>query len=69
MTIQRETNASVDVLGVEAKFVSADAGTVTLEIAGEKVSLTTGQQPVDVGGLQVSLDSVTAEAVKVKVSQ
>ncbi|KHD76120.1 hypothetical protein MB27_18425 [Actinoplanes utahensis] len=69
VTIQRETNASVDVLGVEAKFISADDSTVTLEVAGQQVQLTTGQQPVDVGGLQVSLESVTTDAVKVKVSQ
>ena len=46
-------------LGVEAKFVSADANTVTLEVAGEQIQLTKGQQAVDVGGLQVSLDSIT----------
>ena len=50
-------------LGVEAKFVSADANTVTLEVAGEQIQLTKGQQAVDVGGLQVSLDSVTDDNV------
>jgi hypothetical protein len=69
VTLERSTSASASVLGVEAKFVSADAETVTLEIAGEQVQLTKGQQAVDVGGLQVSLDSVTADAVKVKVSK
>ncbi|MDI6101462.1 hypothetical protein QLQ12_22855 [Actinoplanes sp. NEAU-A12] len=69
VTIQRETNASVEVLGVEAKFVSADENTVTLDIAGEKIALTKGQQAVDVGGLMVTLTSVTPEAVQVEVSR
>jgi hypothetical protein len=54
---------------VEAKFVSADADTVTLEVAGEEIKLTKGQQAVDVGGLQVSLDSVTADAVQFVVAR
>ncbi|HET6482837.1 MAG TPA: hypothetical protein VFG35_22770 [Actinoplanes sp.] len=67
--IDRETNASASFLGVEAKFLSADANTVTLEVAGEKVSLTKGQQAIDVGGLLVSLDSVTADQIGLQVSR
>lgn len=69
VTIARETNASVSVLGVEAKFVQADANTVTLDIGGEQIQLTKGQQAVDVGGLMVSLTSVTQDAVQVEVSR
>ena len=69
VSIARETNASVSVLGVEAKFISADESTATLEVAGEKISLTKGQQAVDVGGLLVSLDSVTSDQVQVKISK
>ena len=69
VSIARETNASVSVLGVDAKFISADDSTVTLEVAGEQVSLTKGQQAVDVGGLQVVLDSVTSDQVQVKISK
>lgn len=69
VTIQRETNASVDVFGVEAEFVSADDDTVTLEVAGQQVTLTKGQQAVDVGGLQLSLSSVTQSAIQVQVSR
>ena len=53
----------------EAKFVSADAGTVTLEVAGERIQLTTGQQAVQVAGLQVSLDSVTGDTVSFQVAR
>ena len=69
VAIDRSTDAGVSVLGVEAKFISADANTVTLEVAGEQVQLTKGQQAVDVGGLQVSLDSITADNVGFVVSR
>ncbi|HWS35047.1 MAG TPA: hypothetical protein VN408_20200 [Actinoplanes sp.] len=69
VTIQRETNAKVEVLGVEAKFVSADENTVTMDIAGEQIQLTKGQQAVDVGGLQVTLTSVTPEDIQLEISR
>ncbi|SDT79420.1 hypothetical protein SAMN04489716_8779 [Actinoplanes derwentensis] len=69
VSIARETNAKVEVLGVEAKFVSADENTVTVDIAGEQIQLTKGQQAVDVGGLQVSLASVTSDAIQLEVSR
>lgn len=69
VTIQRETNASVEVLGVEARFVSADEDTVTMDIAGEQIQLTKGQQAVDVGGLQVVLSSVTADDIQLEISR
>jgi len=69
VTIQRDVNASVNVLGVEAKFVSADANTATLEVAGEQIQLTKGQQAVQVGGLQVSLDSINSGDVKFVVQR
>jgi hypothetical protein len=69
VTLERSTSASASVLGVEAKFVSADANTVTLEVAGEQVQLTKGQQAVDVGGLQVTLDSITADEIGFQVSR
>ena len=69
VTIQRETNASASVLGVEAKFVSADANTVTLDVAGEQISLTKGQQAIEVAGLMVSLDSVTSDQIGLQVSR
>ncbi|GIM90188.1 hypothetical protein [Paractinoplanes toevensis] len=69
VTIDREVNASASVLGVEAKFISADANTVTLDVAGEQISLTKGQQAVNVGGLAVSLDSITGDTVSFQVSR
>lgn len=69
VTIDRTVDASASVLGVEAKFVSADANTVTLEVAGEQVQLTKGQQAVDVGGLQVSLESIADNNVTFQVAR
>ncbi|MEU4419798.1 hypothetical protein AB0F81_04180 [Actinoplanes sp. NPDC024001] len=69
VSIARENNASVSVLGVEAKFVSADENTVTLDVGGEQIQLTKGQQAVDVAGLQVQLESVTADQIQIEVSK
>ena len=69
VTLDRTVNASASVLGVEAKFISADANTVTLEVAGEQIQLTKGQQAVDVGGLQVSLDSITDSNVGIQIAR
>ena len=69
VTIDRTVDASASVLGVEAKFVSADADTVTLEVAGEQIQLTKGQQAVDVAGLQVSLDSIGSDTVSFQVAR
>jgi len=69
VTLDRTVDASVSVLGVEAKFVSADENTATLEVAGEQIQLTRGQAAVDVGGLQVSLDSITSDTVGIQVSR
>ena len=69
VTLDRTVNASASVLGVEAKFISADANTVTLEVAGEQIQLTKGQQAVNVGGLQVSLDSITDSTIGIQVAR
>ena len=69
VTYQRGATASVEVLGVEAKLLTADANTVTLEVAGKQIQLTHGQPAVPVGGLQVSLDSVSDSAVQVRIGR
>jgi hypothetical protein len=69
VTLDRTVDASASVLGVEAKFISADANTATLEVAGEQIQLTKGQQAVDVGGLQVSLDSITDSNIGIQVAR
>ena len=69
VTFDRGVQGSVNVLGVEAKFVGADGDKVTLEVAGEQLQLTVGQQAAEVGGLAVSVDSVTDTDVQVKIAR
>jgi hypothetical protein len=69
VTLQKEVNASASFLGVEAKFLSADENTATIEVAGEQIQLTKGQQAIEVGGLLVSLDSITGDTVGIQVSR
>ena len=42
---------------------------MTVEVAGEQLTLTTGQQAAEVGGFAVTLDSVTDQQVKIRVSR
>ncbi|MER7891356.1 hypothetical protein AB0C04_23005 [Micromonospora sp. NPDC048909] len=69
VTFQRGVDASANILGVEAKLVGAQDDQVTVEVAGEQVTLITGQQAAEVAGLAVTLDSVSDQEVKIRVSQ
>jgi hypothetical protein len=69
VTFDRGVEGSVNVLGVEAKFLGADGDKVTLEVAGEQLQLTVGQQAAEVGGLAVSVDSVTQDTVVVRIAR
>lgn len=69
ITFDRGVDASATVLGVEAKLIGAQDDQVTVEVAGEQLSLTTGQQATEVGGFQVSLDSVTDQNVTLRVAR
>ncbi|MDG4801652.1 hypothetical protein [Micromonospora sp. WMMD980] len=69
VAFDRGVNASATILGIEAKLIGAQDDQVTVEVAGEQLSLTTGQQATEVGGLQVSLDSVTDQQVVLRVAR
>ncbi|MGN9777301.1 hypothetical protein ACTMS0_16275 [Micromonospora sp. H33] len=69
VTFERGVDAQANVFGVEAKLVGAQDDQVTVEVAGEQLTLTTGQQAADVGGLAVTLDSVTDQQVKIRVAR
>lgn len=69
VTFDRGVEASASVLGVDAKLVGADGDKVTVEVAGEEVSLTVGQQGTEVGGLNVTAESVTDSQVVVKIAR
>ncbi|MFC0509283.1 hypothetical protein [Micromonospora costi] len=68
VTFERGVDANASILGVEAKLVGVQGDQVTIEVAGEQLTLTTGQQAAEVGGFAVTLDSVTDQQVKVQVS-
>jgi hypothetical protein len=69
VTFERGVDANASVLGVEAKVVKVEGDKVTLEVAGEQLTLTVGQPATDVEGLQVTLESVTDTEIKVKISR
>ncbi|MEV4489387.1 hypothetical protein AB0K04_04635 [Micromonospora coxensis] len=69
VTFDRGVDAKANILGVEAKLIGAQGDQVTVEVAGEQVSLTMGQQAAEVGGFAVTLDSVTDQEVKIRVAR
>jgi hypothetical protein len=69
VTFDRGVDASATILGVEAKLIGAQGDQVTVEVAGEQLSLTVGQQATEAGGFAVSLDSVTDQQVKIRVAR
>ncbi len=69
VTLERSVDASASVFGVEAKVVGVDGDKATVEVAGEQLQLTVGQQAAQVGGLQVSLDKVTPENIVLRIAQ
>ncbi|WKU05169.1 hypothetical protein [Micromonospora sp. HUAS LYJ1] len=69
VTFDRGVDARASILGVEAKLIGAQGDQVTVEVAGEQLSLTIGQQATEVGGFAVTLDSVTDQQVQIRVSR
>jgi hypothetical protein len=69
VTFDRGVEASASFLGVEAKLVSAQDDQVTVEVAGEQLSLTVGQQAAQAGDFSVTLDSVTDQQVVIRVAR
>jgi hypothetical protein len=69
VTFDRGAEAGVNILGVEAKLVGSEGDRVTLEVAGEQVTLSTSQPSTEVGGLQVSLESADADQIVVQISR
>jgi hypothetical protein len=69
VTFDRGADAGVNILGVEAKLIGTEDDRVTLEVAGEQVTLTTSQPSTEVGGLQVSLESANEDQIVVQISR
>ncbi|MDG4766587.1 hypothetical protein O7632_21165 [Solwaraspora sp. WMMD406] len=69
VTFDRGVQASANILGVEAKLIGSEADRVTVEIAGEQLTLTVGEQATEVAGLAVSLQQVTESQVVVRIAR
>lgn len=69
VTFDRGVEANANILGIEAKLVGVEGEVATVEVAGQKVSLTVGQQATEVAGLQVSLQSVTDSKIQVRIAR
>jgi hypothetical protein len=69
VTFNRGVEGSASVLGVDARFVGAKGDRVTVEVAGERLTLTAGQSATEVGGLSVAVESVTDTQAVVRISR
>jgi hypothetical protein len=49
--------------------VKVEGDRATVEVAGEQLTLTVGQQSTEVGGLYVSLQSLTDTEAKVRIGR
>jgi len=69
VTFDRGVDAKANILGVEARLVGVEGDRATIEVAGEQLTLTVGQQSTEVGGLYVTLESVTDTEAKVRIGR
>ncbi|WP_067654722.1 hypothetical protein [Nocardia harenae] len=67
VTFQRGVAASASILGVDAKLVAVNGNLVTLEIAGQQVTVPAGEQGQAAEGLNVAVQEVTEQQVVVKI--
>lgn len=69
VTFDRGVEANASIFGVDAKLVKAEGDQVTIDVAGEQLTLTTGQQAAEVGGMAVTVQSITDSQVVVRIGR
>ncbi|GAB3983178.1 hypothetical protein GCM10027615_67680 [Plantactinospora veratri] len=69
VTFKQGVDAQTSILGVEAKLIGVDGDKVTIEVAGEQLALTVGQQATEVGGLYATVQSADQEQVVVRIGR
>jgi hypothetical protein len=70
VTFDRGVDAKASVLGIDVKLVSVDGNQVTVDVGGNRLDLPIGGSPqASGGGLNVSVQSVTADKVVVQISR
>ncbi|MFG1928371.1 hypothetical protein [Cryptosporangium sp. NPDC048952] len=67
ITFDRGVDASVSVLGIDAKLVDVQNSQATLDIEGQQLTIPVGQDAQS-EGFNVSVQSITADNVVVKIS-
>lgn len=69
VTFARGVEARASFLGIEAKLIGTEGDRVTVEVAGEQVTLTVGEQATEVGGFAVSLERLTESQAAIRVAR
>lgn len=67
ITFDRGVDASVSVLGIDAKLVNVQDSQATLDIEGQQLTIPVGQDAQS-EGFNVAVQSITADNVVVKIS-
>lgn len=67
VTFDRGVDASVSVLGIEAKLVTVQNSQATIEVAGQQVTVPVGEN-AEADGWNVAVQSITADNVVIKIS-
>jgi hypothetical protein len=66
ITFPRSGDASVSVLGVDARLIGVQNGAADLEVAGQKITVPVGGETA-AGGFTVGVQEVTDTSVVVKI--
>jgi hypothetical protein len=67
VTLDQGVNAEANILGVKMRLVEVQGVRVTVEVAGQRVTLLAGQ-PATIGQVQVSVKKITASQVILEVT-
>jgi hypothetical protein len=70
VTLDRGVDAQASILGVDVKLVGVESSQVTLDVEGNQVTVPVGDNSgTDVAGVNVAVESVTADKVVLRVTQ
>ncbi|MFB9236783.1 hypothetical protein ACFFWC_14680 [Plantactinospora siamensis] len=69
VTFDRGVDARTSVLGVDARLIGASTDTVTVQLGGEQLVLSTEEQAARVGGLYVSVEAVNDQQAVLRVGR
>ncbi|MDL4770971.1 MULTISPECIES: hypothetical protein [Thermomonosporaceae] len=67
ITFDRGVDANASILGVKAELIGVDGRSVTLKVAGQRITVPVGENE-QADGFDVSVQSVTKDQVVVKIA-